>query len=269
MIKLKKLSGQIAIITLFSLAVFVVVGGSVITQIIFEQKKAVLEEKSRQAYFAAESGIENALQQIATNDQIIPSFDVGEANVEVSVSNVEGGNTFVLPTKFFPGDSFFLNLEGYTSPFNPLRVCWDKPDTGIIISYFYTQNGAMRTNTYAYNSSGSNNIANADQAYVGTNSCGLSGAINYANFGTPDTPQYLIVWVAYGSQVQVSFQIRGLQPIPSQGKLITSTADVVQDKNKVERQVKYFVSQMGDNSNLKYPPSFLTMPLFTVGSVNY
>ena len=271
MIKLKKQQGQIAIITLFSLAVFVLVGGSVITQIIFEQKKAVLEEKSRQAYFAAESGIENALQQIATNDEIIPSFNVGEASVSVNVADAVGGPIYKVPTTFYKGDSFFLNLEGYDSPTDLLQVCWDKLDTGIIVNYFYTGIDApYSTNTYAYNSLGSSNIVGGVNSTTGTNSCGLTGTVYYQNMIFPDgEPDYLIVWVAYGNDVHVAFSARNGGTIPAQGKIITSTALVQENKNKVERGLQYFVSQNADGSALKYPPSFLTMPLFSVGGVNY
>jgi len=48
--KNKKNSGQIVVVSLFTLGIFMVIGASVATQLVFEQKKAKLVEQTKEAY---------------------------------------------------------------------------------------------------------------------------------------------------------------------------------------------------------------------------
>ena len=61
-----KNKGQLIIITLLLMATFALIGASVATQMVFEQRKAALEDKTQKAYYAAESGIEKAIQRGGT-----------------------------------------------------------------------------------------------------------------------------------------------------------------------------------------------------------
>ncbi len=268
--KINQQKGQIAIITLFSLAVFVVVGGSVVTQIIFEQKKAVLEQKSRQAYFAAESGIESALQSILTQEDVYggSSLEVGEANVEVTASTYDSGQTFIPPSAQSSGQGYFLNLRSY--PGNRLRVCWDKADTGVVASYFYTNASArLRSNSYAFNSAGSTNITNGLQSSSASGACGMTGTVYYYDFTLPaGTPSYFLAWTTYQDMVQFGFAGLDGHYLPAQGTIITSTAQVAENEQLVTREIKYFVSRVS-GTDLLYPPVWLTTPIYSVGGVTY
>jgi len=267
---IKNKSGQIAIITLFAISVFVIIGGSVITQVIFEQRKATLEQKSKEAYFAAESGIENALESIL-NDGSLSSEDltIGEASVSLSQNSVGLGPNFTVPTELFPGEHFFLNLDSYSQ--TGLRVCWDQPEASLILMYFYTSGGSFLSNTYALNSQGSANLVGGVSSEAPTaNVCGMSGNSYYRDITLPaGTPDFLAVWVAYAEGVQVGFASdNGIANLPAQGTTITSTAEVTEGEDTVNRQVKYFVSRVS-GENINYPPSFLLLPLYAVGGVTY
>lgn len=266
-----KQQGQIAIITLFSLAVFVVIGGSIVTQIVFEQKKAVLEEKSRQAYYAAESGIENALQGIINNTEINENFDIGEAAVIVDAVPEGASESYVVPTQLYPGESFYLNLNDYLG--ESLTICWDKNSTGIVATYFYRNGtGVMESNTYAANSLLVNNlieITNADSATTIDNGCGLSGTVNAYDLILPTgDPAYLLVWVAYQDSVQLGFAAGAGQQLPAQNTIITSTAKVSENNDSLTRELKYSVSQVGADA-INYPPVWLTVPVYAEGGVTY
>ena len=266
-----KQQGQIAIITLFSLAVFVVIGGSIVTQIVFEQKKAVLEEKSRQAYYAAESGIENALQGIINNTEINENFDIGEAAVIVDAVPEGASESYVVPTQLYPGESFYLNLNDYLG--ESLTICWDKNSTGIVATYFYRNGtGVMESNTYAANSLLVNNfieITNADLATTIDNGCGLSGTVNAYDLILPiGDPAYLLVWVAYQDSVQLGFAAEAGQQLPAQNTIITSTAKVSENNDSLTRELKYSVSQVGADA-INYPPVWLTVPVYAEGGVTY
>jgi hypothetical protein len=265
-----KKQGQIAIITLFSLTIFAVIGGSIVTQVVYEQKNSILQEKSRQAYYAAESGIESALQEVVENGKVdIETLDVGTAGVKISSATQEGGATYVVPGPLHAGSSYYLNLDGYSSGTNQIRICWDKADTGMIISYFYESGGSLLANTYAYNSLGSSNLTNATASISGNNQCGLLGQTYYANLTLPvGTPKYLLVWVAYQDNVEVGFQGLGGGTIEEQGTIITSTANVSESDDQIARQLKYAVSRTAANEYL-YPPAWLTVPVYAGGEVTY
>ena len=266
---MKKLKGQIAIISLFAVSIFVVIGTSIITQIVFEQRKASLEQKSRQAYFAAESGIEQALQDIIQSGQSSLDFSetIGNATVDVSSAPSNSSSTYKVPSPLFSGQTFPLNLRGY-SVASQLRVCWNKPDSALIMNYVYTNAGVARNNTFAVNAFGSTKIHGAPAASSGTDSCGITGTgINYHNLTLIGTPQYLVVWAAYADDVQVAFQ--GMSDdVPAQGTVITSTANVAEDNDTVSREVKYYVSSVG-TTDYVYPPDFLQVPVYAVGGVSY
>ena len=260
--------GQIAIITLFSLVVFVVIGGSIVTQIVFEQRKAVLEEKSRQAYYAAESGIENALQQIMNDESINQSIKVGNAEVTISTELTQGSFTVEAPSLLSSGRHFYLNLDGYLG--QELKICWDEPDTGIVATYFYEEATLLKSNTYAFNSGATGSpITNAENSISDSNLCGLEEQVYYVDLTSlPITPKYLLIWVAYQDNVKVAFQAQNNYTFPEQYTSVSSIAQVSENSDQVTRIVEYSVSKVG-NTSLTYPPAWLTVPVFAVGGVTY
>jgi len=269
--KTKRNRGQIAIITLFALSVFVIIGGSVITQVIFEQRKAVIEQKSKEAYYAAESGIENALESIIAGEEVtITPLTIGTAEVELGASSLGSSTSFTVPTQMFPGEQFYLNLNDYAN--SGVRLCWDQPEASLIIMYFYTSGASYLSNTYAFNSQGSANLVGGVASETPTSGvCGLSGSNYYSDLTLPaGTPDFLAVWVAYAESMQVAFASDdGSSLLPAQGTTITSTASVTEGENQVNRQVKYFVSSVSGGAAINYPPNFLLVPLYAVGGVTY
>lgn len=262
--------GQIAIITLFSLAIFVVVGGSIVTQIIFEQRKAVLEQKSKEAYYAAESGIENALQEILAGGSVTETLKIGNADVGVSAQETTENTTYLVPTLLFPGQSYYLNLEGYTAS-DQLRVCWDKAGASLLTMLFYdTAVGNPSSYTQALNSLGSTNIVGGASSGTTAGGCGLAGTVYFYDLNFPaGTYSHLVVWAAYQDAIQVAFEALGAETIPSQGTVVVSTAAIEENSSdNIVREVKYFVSQVSGN-NLVYPPYYLLAPVYAVGGVNF
>ncbi len=113
-----KHKGQIAIIALMMMVVFGVISTSVVTQVIYEQRRASIEQRTEQAYYAAEAGIEDALQRIRSNQPISPSLQVGDPSkpiqVQVNSTDLGGdGQTYISDTQLDSGDHFFLNMRSY------------------------------------------------------------------------------------------------------------------------------------------------------------
>jgi hypothetical protein len=268
---MEKQKGQIAIISLFSIAVLTIIGGSIVTQVVFEQKKAVLEEKNRQAYYAAESGIENALQEIINSGDIsTTTLTVGQAQVGIESASIGGGSSYLVPTKLYSGESSYLNLQGYNSG-DAVRVCWDKAGTGIIVTYFYLDgSGVLRSNHYALNSLGSVNITGGVASSRTTSGmCGIAGTVYYADLGLPTgTPAYMLTWIAYQDEVQLAFGALGTSNFIDQSKIITSTAEISEVEGGVTRELKYSVSRTASGSFI-YPPSWLTVPLYAESGITY
>jgi len=264
--------GQIAIIALFALSIFAVVGGSVIHQIIFEQRKAALEEKSKQAYYAADSGIEKALLEIIdnNNDNYQGEYAVGSAEVNVSTSAQAGGSNYVLPFELYAGQNIFLNLKEYSSSTNKLRVCWNKMRGSLITMYFYRSSGNVRVSTNVINAT-SPNVSGTGVlvAAKGINECGVDGDVYYSDLVLPaGEPDYLVVWPAYEGGVRLAFGGQGGGVMPSQGTIISSSGVVKEGNDNVKREVNYFVSKV-DNNELNYPPNYLLVPIYAVGGVSY
>ena len=144
MIYSKKRSGQLIIITLLLLATFALVGASVTTQMVFEQKKAALEEKTQKAYYAAESGIEKAIQSL-NRDEDISTNKVNitlDTSYQLGSTQAGGGQTFSLPGMTSnPGQPLYLDLTGYTG--DALTVCWDTDLSSIQATLMYVDGSSV------------------------------------------------------------------------------------------------------------------------------
>lgn len=266
---MKKKQGQIVIITLLLLGTFAAIAASVITQVVFEQKKAVLEEKTQKAYYAAESGIENALKQIqtsGTNELSTTNLVIGSGNKEanVALSQTTEGNsaTFVIPTVLNSGEAFTVNLTGYTG--TSLKVCWDKAGISVHSTLLYTTGGTPKTTFFSVNSTAgqSPKIGSATTATAAAG-CGLGEGYN-TTFTLPgsSTFLYMTFWPVYQERAQIAFEGIGAN-LPKQGVTITSQAQVKELNSQVTRSVRYFQSL----SN--YLPNYLFSGLYAGGGVTY
>jgi len=282
-LKRKNQSGQIVVISLFTLAIFMVIGASIATQMVFEQKKAVLEKKTKEAYYAAESGVEQALEEILDEEGGDPPastpLEIGGATGNVTIKTEAGGSTFVVPSLRLSGEHFILNLAGYNQ--DAIRLCWDKPGFSFIATLFYREgivDPVEKTYTYAINTEGAENITDDnifDNILTGDEAqkCILVEGSTYGvglDYGslTIDDYQYLVIWTSYESGVQLFFEGLNGGIIPTQGSTIVSTAEVVEGDSTVTRRVRYFVSSIG-TVTYDYPPGYLLSPVYSVGGVEY
>ncbi len=274
--------GQIILITLLILGTFSIIGASVVTQVVYEQKKAVLEEKTKEAYYAAESGLEDALQKILQGGSPSSQITVGDATVDIAAQEQSSSISFAVRDFLLSsGEPFFLNLNGYG--YNQVRICWDRPGTSLVVTSFYTDSGGIRRTyaSYAVNSTAAQNPRVEDSAgevlvavnVPGGNSCNAGVTTNYyVNLplatGAGITRNYLVLWPLYQNGIQFSFMGLNGNPLPGQGTTITSQARVQELGNEVVREVRYFVSSVG-STNYNYPPAYFLSPLYSVGGVTY
>jgi hypothetical protein len=265
--------GQIVIITVLLLATFGVIGASIATQMVFEQRKARLEEKTKEAYYAAESGIEQALKQLKDNPTNTSAIDLSEIGVGSGVTgnvsfNTAVGNSFAVPSILKPGEEFFLNLSGYTP--TSLIMCWQNNATSVIATLVYSEGGVKKTHQYAINSSASQpdpkigGSVGAPSTGTGVQGCGLSSGTNITlalPSGAGVTYDFLVIWPLYSSSA-FAFQGSGAS-LPEQGVVITSQAQLQELSGAVSRSIQYF------KSNRNYPPAYFFTPVFGSGSVTY
>ncbi len=257
-----KRSGQIIVIALILLGSLSLVVVSVVTQMVLEQRKAALEEKTQKAFYSAESGIEEALKQLQSSSSAsVEDFNLSGAAVSVTTSTGKTGNIFDIGLELNSGEPFYVNLTGYNIA-TPLRICWDKTASFAIL-YNYTS-GTRKTTTFGLNSSGStSSISGTGVVVVAPGaSCGLSTGFNYDLNLNPlgGVPDYLTIWPLYQNKVHVSFQAVGL---PDQGTVITSTAQVGELDSQVTRSIRYF------QSDRTYASPLLLFPFYGGSSVSY
>ncbi len=266
--------GQIAIIALMMMVVFGVISTSVVTQVIYEQRRASIEQRTEQAYYAAEAGIEDALQRIRSNLPISSSVQVGDPSkpIQVRVNSTDlggDGQTYLSDTILDSGDHFFLNMRSYVG--DTMEICWSSPNNAAIQVVFYYQDlsttGAGQ-DSYFVNPG----IARfryeppVPDTLIEDQSCSIggypdsTGVIDLGIAAGSKTPDFIAVWIWYGSVSGMAFI--GDQNIPIQGKNVTATAYVTEQGTNVTRRITYFISSRN------YPPAWLFMGLAT-GSFNF
>ena len=264
---MKKQKGQLIIITLLLLATFALVGASVTTQMVFEQKKAALEEKTQKAYYAAESGIEKAIQSL-NRDEDISTNKVNitlDTSYQLGSTQAGGGQTFSLPGMTSnPGQPLYLDLTRYTV--DALTVCWDTDLSSIQATLLYTAAGVVNLAHFAANATVSQNpqINGGTTAAFGSD-CGMTG-IYYATltFNLPlgAVPNFITIIPLFAS-TRLGIQTSGATVLPTQGSFLSSTGTVPELDTQVTRRVKYFYS------TAHFPPYYLLYSFFGAGGVTY
>jgi Tfp pilus assembly protein PilX len=279
-----KQSGQIMIVAIILLGIFTTIGLSVATQVAFEQQKAILEEKTQQAYFAAESGIEKALQSIFNGSEPNGTqISVGKATVYLEKVTQGGVQTYKVPYVLNSGQNYSLSLGSYTAP--SISICWDKADTSFLAVLLYSDSsGSRQVKNFSVNTSGSQThqiSGSGDDLYNGSpsvttitnGSCGTETSFtgykvsfNLDEATVPGINQpfssgdYITIIPMYQSNIQFYFD-SGLPTslIGEQGSEIKARAEVSELKNKVIRTVRYFLPSFAP------PPAYL---LFSVYGAN-
>lgn len=257
-----KNKGQLIIITLLLMATFALIGASVATQMVFEQRKATLEDKTQKAYYAAESGIEKAIQNLELQVPVPGQMSVGQATVDLSTTAAGNSQNFSLPgVTLNPGQPLYLNLAGYAT--NTLYICWPNALSSIQATLVYTETGVSRMTHYAFNADppATPSISGGTTATFG-NGCGSSNVY----VATVDLPagvyDYMTIIPMYAS-TGILVGASGINNLPSQGTEISSTAQVPELDTNITRRVKYFYS------SVRYPPYYLLYSFFSGGGVSY
>jgi len=161
--KIKKISGQVALVVLVLVAVSLSLGMSVSNKVVSETKIDKDEELLKEAFNAAESGIEYYLGTGLTNYQAPNNM----SSASVSVSDVGGGGSSVLDfdeyTMVNDNLSFWLvehrsngsldlnNSLGNNFSGNSLTVCVnDDFNSSIAVSYFYSSGLSYAVERWVY-----------------------------------------------------------------------------------------------------------------------
>jgi len=263
-----KQRGQVVIIAALLMSIFAIIGASVATQMVYEQRRTKIEEKSQKAYYAAESAMEDALRLLKEGSYTNKQYSLDGVAVNTDSSVVGNSPIFDLAAQdvtVSSGENVMLDLTAYTG--TSFTICWDSADASMLVhTYFTTIGGQYTMYTFAANASAlqSPKIENGTTASIG-NSCGKTGWYN-ATF-TPEpfseiaTLDFLALFVLYGDSVSVA--VEGDQNLPEQGKIISSTATIPELNNTVTRQLKYYIT------NRTYPLTSMLYGVLNGGGVSF
>ncbi|MCR4328965.1 MAG: hypothetical protein NUV65_00275 [Candidatus Roizmanbacteria bacterium] len=263
-----KQRGQVVIIAALLMSIFAIIGASVATQMVYEQRRAKIEEKSQKAYYAAESAMEDALKLLKEGSYTNKQYSLDGVAVNTTSSLVGSSPIFDLAAQNVTtssGENIMVDLATYAG--TSLTLCWDSSDASMLAHVYYTTTGGQYAMyPFAANASLSQSpkIENAATASVG-NSCGKTGWYDFqfdlSTISDIATPDFISAWVLYGDGVSVAFE--GDQNLPEQGKIISSTATIPELKNTVTRQLRYYIT------NRTYPPTSMLYGVLNGGGVSF
>ena len=263
-----KQKGQVVIIAALLMSIFAIIGASVATQMVYEQRRAKIEEKSQKAYYAAESAMEDALKLLKNGSYTNKQYSLDGVVVNTTSSLVGNSLIFDLAAQnvtISSGESVMVDLVGYTG--TSVTICWNSASASIFAHIYYTTTGgeyAMFPFSVNASASQSPKIENAYTASIG-NSCGKTGWYNttftLAAISDIATPDFLALFMLYDDGVSVALE--GDQNLPAQGKIISSTATIPELNNTVTRQLKYYIT------NRTYPLNPMLFTVLNGGGVSF
>ena len=263
-----KQKGQVVIIAALLMSIFAVIGASVATQMVYEQRRAKTEEKSQKAYYAAESAMEDALRLLKHGSYTNKSYLFDDVGVNTSSTTI--GNSTIIDfssqnISVNSGENIPVDLTAYTG--SSLIICWNEAQTSILAQLYYTTaSGEYRMYPFVYNSTAFQNpkIQNANTAFVSLG-CGKSGwynaTLSLTSISDYAQPDFIAVWILYTDGVSIALE--GDQNIPEQGKIINSTATIPELSNTVTRRLKYYIT------NRTFPPMAMMFGVFNGGGVSF
>lgn len=236
MLKTKKSvqSGQVAVVVLLIMVVLLTIGLSLATRTTQELFLSDQQSESARVFNAAESGIEQALSEVAVGQGTLTIDGVTVAY------NVTGSST--LNTRVPEGASVHIDLTGYN---NNITIQWateaDCANRASLVAHvFYSDAGTIRTKVIPFRPSCSTH--QADNFFNGTN-------INPAN---PFRHQYIITAsnpVTHSSlppnalfmrikpvYADVDLRVSGGNTFPTQHHIVSSTASYAEggEQRKIE-----------------------------------
>lgn len=260
--------GQVVIIGVLLMSIFAIIGASIATQMVYEQRRVKLEEKSQKAYYAAESGMEDALRLLKLGTYTNQTLSLDGITVNTTSTSVGNSTIYDLSSQGIflnSGESSSIDLKNYTG--NSLVLCWNKASTSVIMQVQYVKtDGSYAVKPFVFNSSAAQDpkIESGDTATVGTR-CGKTGwydaTVDLGTLSALSDLDFATVWVWYSDTV--SFIVEGDQNLPAQGQTVRAVATVADLENTVTRQIKTFISAR------TYPPTSLLFGFINGGGVSF
>jgi hypothetical protein len=242
---MKKNKGQIALVVLLIMAGALTLGMAVSKRAVVETRIDKDEELLKQAFNAAESGID---QYLGTG--IVANYQSGDklSSAQVDVVNLGGGNLIDFGETVQANKSEVFWLVGHDGngdinwathyAGNNVRLCMASSFSGgIKVAYFYKVGADYKVIRVVY---GGGVNAAVDLESVNDADC-PTGQVKVATLNTIDNPLLLVV-TPIGGGVKMSLVNDGnpLNPFPTQGKLITSTGSSISGVNvTVKRQIRW------------------------------
>lgn len=255
---MKNYRGQMLVIALLIASVMAVIGASVATQVVNEQRRIRIEERTERAFYAAEAGLEKAIEALNNNPAGLDggkTVQVGEGSNEVSVVIAKVDDTpstvYEYPAIFTPGMNGFFNFDDNGTPFtNPTRLCWDGTNSAIQVQFYYDPTDPKMQTI----------LRQSGMVLVGVDTDdGTTGILGYPYCMTIPTntaanPDFLVFWV-WGENTNVV--ITSDTNLPAQGKTITAIARITDPDNgsTITRRVKRY------STNRRYPPAYMFLNL--------
>jgi hypothetical protein len=263
--KTKKLNGQIALIVLIISAVIMTIGLSVSKRSVVETKITTDDELLKQAFNAAESGVDYFLGTGATNFTASDS----RSQASVQVNQVGGGSdtvnlggitlrnnnnyTWLVGHKADGSIDMATNMGGVTG----LTVCVESGFAGAVkVDYFYVNGGNYGVYRAGFNV-GVGTVSGYTTPVMG--SCSVSGMRSIAlNIPVGVTPLLLVV-KPIADDTGIAVVASGGPKFPTQAAEISSTGKAGGTTAQVSRKVNVI--------NQYQIPGFMLEPVTAGGSV--
>lgn len=237
--RINKNKGQVALVVLIISAIIMTIGLSVSKKSVLETKITTDEESLKQAFNAAESGIDYYL---GTGITSFTSTDKSQA--EVRTSSIGGGRASVNLDKLIlrNNDSYtwFIghrddgsldpgsNMNGLSS----VSVCVDNAFNGALkVDYFYMSGGNYNVLRGGYNVGNVPVSGFTNNAFSGGCSAGGMKSISF-NVPPATTPLLLVV-KPINDDTHIVVDATGGGNFPSQGVQISSTGTAAQVSRKI------------------------------------
>lgn len=255
-------SGQMLVVALLIMSIMAIVGASVATQVVNEQRRVRIEERTEKAFYAAEAGIEKAIEALRNNPAAYAAegtVTIDGVNVYISKVDETPAVSYEYPYMFTAGTSAFFNLEGYLG--TP-RFCWVDASgaaAAVYIQYFYKDNvGNPKMKLIVSHPQGQTAGITASPplttGYVDTfnsNPCGNYVDLPTSNASNP--ADFIVFWIFSPNAANVTARIisNTATTLPAQGRIVTAVAKAQgDDSTTISRRVRRFISTR------RYPPAF-------------
>ncbi len=249
------IEGQIALIVLTVMAIALTLGLSLSQRVITDLEITQEEEKSAQAFSAAEGGVEEALRILDQGATVPEGYGstiaggLGVDNLNIQTQVVGASTEFIYPVSISPGDTVLVWLRdhdengevdlnsGYDE--NSIDVCWEV-NAAVEVIYFYRDvNDEISRFAFDPELSRRGGADGNNFSDIGGSCAGLDTGATINDLTTGGkTPLFLVVRPFYE---ETRIGISGGAEIPIQGHEITSTGEIDKSNEEViSRRLKVF-----------------------------